>query len=146
MGSYTHNTENYVMRIITLKNVSSAEIARNFRQFMSQNGRIIEIRQTNTVILQDTGANINRLVRLIKFLDVPGFEESLQIIKVENSSAQEIASLLDKILRGQGSARFQGGDLATGGRPQAYDVSSLLPARTNSIIAMTTAEGAGQLI
>ncbi|MBF0364488.1 MAG: type II secretion system secretin GspD, partial [Oligoflexia bacterium] len=146
MGSYTPNTENYVMRIMALKNVGSAEIARNFRQFMSQFGRIIEIRQTNTVILQDTGANINRLVRLIKFLDVTGYEESLQIIKVQNSSAQEIAGLLDKILRGQGTQRFQGGDLATGGRPQAYDVSKLIAeARTNSIIAMTTAEGARQL-
>ena len=58
---------------------------------MSRYGRIIDIKQTNTVIISDTGDNISRLEKLIKFLDVPGFEESLQIIPVRNSSAQEIA-------------------------------------------------------
>ncbi|MBT7767688.1 MAG: hypothetical protein HN730_11075, partial [Bdellovibrionales bacterium] len=97
-GTYTPNTENYVMRILPLKNINSSEISRSFRPFLSRYGRIIDIKQTNTVIVQDTGSNINRLVRLIDFLDVPGHEESLQIIKVKYSSAQEIATLLDKIL------------------------------------------------
>ncbi|MBF0361923.1 MAG: type II secretion system secretin GspD [Oligoflexia bacterium] len=148
MGNYTPNTENYVMRIVPLKNVSSAEITRGFRSFMSQYGRIIEMRQTNTVILHDTGANINRLVKLMKFLDVPGHDDSLQIFKIENSSAQEIVNLLDRILKNQNSAsRFGGGgDLPTGGRPPNYDASKLVAEpRTNSIIAMTNEEGAKQL-
>lgn len=150
MGNYTPNTENYVMRIVPLKNVSSAEITRSFRTFMSQYGRIIEIRPTNTVILHDTGSNINRLVKLIKFLDVPGHDETLQIFKIENSSAQEIVNLLDRILKSQNSgARFggAGGDgLPTGGRPQSYDASKLVAEpRTNSIIAMINEEGAKQL-
>ncbi|MBF0207245.1 MAG: hypothetical protein HQK53_10190, partial [Oligoflexia bacterium] len=147
MGNYTPNTENFVIRIMTLKNVTTSEIIRNFRQFTSQFGAITEIRQTNTIILKDTGSIVNRLVKMIKFLDVPGYEETLQIIKVKNSSAPEIAALLEKIIRGgQGSARFQGGDMGGGMRPQAYVVSKLIAEpRTNSIIAMATAEGARQL-
>ncbi|MBF0298434.1 MAG: type II secretion system secretin GspD [Oligoflexia bacterium] len=148
MGNYTPNTENYVMRIVPLKNVSSAEITRSFRTFMSQYGRIIEIRQTNTVILHDTGANINRLVKLMKFLDVPGHDNTLHIFKIENSSASEIVNLLDRILKSQnaGSRFGGGGDLPTGGRPQSYDASKLVAeSRTNSIIAMTNEEGAKQL-
>lgn len=141
-GSYTPDTENYVMRIISLKNVNSAEITRSFRPFMSRYGRIIDIKQTNTVIVHDTGTNINRLMKLIKFLDVPGHDESLQIIRVQHSSAQEIANLLDKILKGQGSSRFR-----SGLRPQdTQSISKIIAEpRTNSIIAMANADGARQL-
>lgn len=155
-GNYTPDTENYVMRVISLKNVSAAEIARNFRPFMSRYGRIIDIKQTNTIIIADTGSNINRLAKMVKFLDVPGHEESLQIVKVTNSSAQEIAKLLDSILKGGSSQpagrtgtatpRFTGATGGGGGSDSTAVISRIIAEpRTNSIIAMANAEGAKQL-
>lgn len=155
-GNYTPDTENYVMRVISLKHVSAAEIARNFRPFMSRYGRIIDIKQTNTIIIADTGSNINRLAKMVKFLDVPGHEDSLQIVRVKNSSAQEIAKLLDNILKGntssggaasnrQGTAtpRFNPGG---GSGETTSSISKIIAEpRTNSIIAMANAEGAKQL-
>lgn len=143
-GAYTPDTENYVMRIIPLKNINSTEVTRSFRPFMSRYGRIIDIKQTNTIIVQDTGTNIQRLLRLIKFIDVPGYEESLQIIPVENSSAQEIAKLLDKILKGKGSGSSKGGSRSKGASEE--NISKIIAEpRTNSIIAMANAQGAEQL-
>lgn len=153
-GNYTPDTENYVMRVIALKNVSAAEIARNFRPFMSRYGRIIDIKQTNTVIMADTGTNINRLVKMVKFLDIPGYEETLQIVRVKNSSAQEIAKLLDSILKGGGAggaartgtattARFAGA--SDSGSNSSVISRIIAEPRTNSIIAMANAEGAKQL-
>jgi general secretion pathway protein D len=153
-GSFAPDTENYVMKIIPLKNINSTEVTRSFRPFMSRYGRIIDIRQTNTVIVQDTGSNINRLNRLIKFIDVPGHEESLQIIRVRHSSAPEIAKLLDQILRDSGpqarGARGQGGaprpPAAAGGGGGESSISKIIAEpRTNSIIAMANAQGAVQL-
>lgn len=141
-GNYTPNTDNYAMRIIPLKNINSTEVTRSFRPFMSRYGRIIDIKQTNTIIVQDTGNNINRLVRLIKFIDIPGHEESLQIIPVKNSSAQEIAKLLDQILKGGKSknAKFR----SKGANPE--NISKIIAEpRTNTIIAMANADGAKQL-
>lgn len=141
-GSYTPNTENYVMRIIPLKNINSTEVTRSFRPFMSRYGRIIDIKQTNTIIVQDTGANINRLMRLIKFIDVPGHEESLQIIPVKHSSAQEIAKLLGQILKTKDS-KFKGSRSSSKG---GSNISKIIAEpRTNSIIAMANAVGAKQL-
>ncbi len=154
-GSYTPDTENYVMKVIALKYVSAAEIARNFRPFMTRYGRIIDIKQTNTVIIADTGSNINRMSKMVKFLDVAGHEESLQIVKVKNSSAQEIAKLLDNILKGgsggassrpgQATPRFSGAG-GSGGETSGSSISRIIAEpRTNSIIAMANAEGAKQL-
>ncbi len=153
-GNYTPDTENYLMRVISLKHVSAAEIARNFRPFMSRYGRLIDIKQTNTIIIADTGSNINRLAKMVKFLDVSGHEEALQIVKVKNSSAQEIAKLLDNILKGGSGAaagragtttpRFTGA--AGGGEASQSSISRIIAEpRTNSIIAMANADGAKQL-
>lgn len=142
-GNYTPETENYVMRILPLKNINSTEVTRSFRPFMSRYGRILEIKQTNTIIIQETGSNVNRLVRLIKFIDVPGHEESLQIIKVKNTSAQEIAKLLDQILKSKGQSNIPGM------RPPGQDTQSInkiiAEPRTNSIIAMANDDGAKNL-
>lgn len=147
-GTYTPNTENYVMQIIPLKYVNSREVANSFRPFMSRYGRIIEIKQTNTVIVQETGTHINRLMKLIKFIDIPGHEESLQIIKVRNSSAQEIATLLDKILKGggaNGQPRTSGAVSSSGTTTQSNISRIIAEPRTNSIIAMANLEGAKEL-
>ncbi|MBK26903.1 MAG: type II secretion system protein GspD [Halobacteriovorax sp.] len=144
-GNYTPDTENYVMRILPLKNIDSTEVTRSFRPFMSRYGRIIDIKQTNTIIVQDTGSNINRLVRLIKFIDVPGHEETLQIIKVRYSSAQEIAKLLDQILKSGGSSsskKFSSSSAAKKGETISKIIAE---PRTNSIIAMANADGAKRL-
>ena len=145
-GTYTPNTENYVMQIIPLKYVNSREVANSFRPFMSRYGRIIEIKQTNTVIVQETGTHINRLMKLIKFIDIPGHEESLQIIKVKNSSAQEIANLLDKILKGNSAdSKIRANTTTTGSTSQVNISRIIAEPRTNSIIAMANNEGAREL-
>lgn len=144
-GNYTPDTDNYAMRILPLKNIDAKEVVRSFRPFMSRYGRIMPLEQTNTILIQDTGSNINRLVRLIKFTDVPGFEESLQIIPVKNSSAQEIAKLLDQILKGSSSpGKFSSTTSKTAKKQNAISKIIAEP-RTNTIIAMTNSDGARQL-
>lgn len=154
-GSYTPETDAHVMKVMALKHVDAAEISRNFRPFMSRYGRIIDLKQTNTIIISDTGTNINRLEKLIKFLDVPGYEESLQIIPVKNSSASEIAKLLDEILRGGSGGSSRGARPAVrskskrftgGGGSDGQNISKIIAEpRTNSIIAMANATGAEEL-
>ncbi len=146
-GSFTPDTDNYVLRIVPLKNISSTEVYRQFRPLMTRNGRILEIKQTNTLIIQDTGANINRLVKLIRYLDVPGHDETLHIIPVKHSSAQEIAALLNKITgsKGKSSSRFRSRTSKTSTKDAKGFSNIIAEERTNSIIALATAEGAKSL-
>lgn len=154
-GEYTPETESHIMKVMALRYVDAGEISRNFRPFMSRYGRIIDIKQTNTIIISDTGANIVRLEKLIQFIDVPGHEESLQIIPVKNSSAQEIAKLLDEILKSDGggaasstrrSSRSKRFSSASSSSQGSSNISKIIAEpRTNSIIAMANATGAEQL-
>ena len=143
-GSYTPDTENTIMKIISLKYINASEVVRALGQFTRARS-MREIRQTNTIIVVDTGKNINRLIRLIKMIDVPGYEESLQIVPIKNASAQEIAKLLDEILRGNTTSR-RGGSRRRQSRNNRSNISRIIAEpRTNSIIAMATAQGARQL-
>ena len=152
-GKYTPPTEAHITKVIALKNVDASEISRNFRPFMSRYGRILEIKQTNTLIISDTGSNIVRLEKIIKFLDVPGHEETLQIIPVRNSSAQEIAKLLDEILQSGSSSssssrskRFSSRASSSASSSESKNISKIIAEpRTNSIIAMANAAGAEEL-
>ncbi len=154
-GKYTPPTEAHITKVIALKNVDASEISRNFRPFMSRYGRILEIKQTNTLIISDTGSNIVRLEKIIKFLDVPGHEETLQIIPVRNSSAQEIAKLLDEILQSGSSSssssrskRFsaRSSSARSSSGSESKNISKIIAEpRTNSIIAMANAAGAEEL-
>lgn len=143
-GGYTPDTDNYIMKVIPLKHIDASEVNKAFRSFMTQNGRIIPMDQTNTVLIMDTGTNISRLLKLIKYLDVPGYDESLQIIAVKHSSAQEIAKLLDEILNK--STTGARGRASSSSSQNKTNVSKIIAEpRTNSIIAMANAQGARQL-
>ncbi len=143
-GEYVPNVENYMMKIISLKHVDANEIVRNFRPFMTRYGRILDIKQTNTIIVTDTGTNINRLMKLVKFLDVAGFEETMHIIKVRNTSAQELAKLIETIIKKDtgGSSRRSSRASASKTSKNGPQISKIIAEqRTNSIIAMANLAG-----
>ena len=148
-GSYTPTTANFVMRVIPLKYIDSKEFSQAFRRFMSRSGGdVVDLGKTNTILLRDTGENINRIVRLIEFIDIPGHDETLQIIKVEHSSAQEIAGLLDQILSDQNQRRrgFRRRSSRNNNSSKNESISRIIAdPRTNTIIAMANADGARRL-
>ena len=146
-GVYSPDTENYMMKVIPLKNINASEVGRKFRPFLTRWGRIMDISQTNTILILETGTNINRIMRMLKILDVPGHEESLQIISVKNTSAREIAKLLDEILKAQpGRTRGRPTNRKKSRGQTSGNISKIIAEpRTNSIIAMANDHGAKEL-
>ena len=52
-----------------------SEITRSLRPFMSRYGRIITAEHTGSIIIQDTGRNLKRIIGIIKNLDIPISDE-----------------------------------------------------------------------
>ena len=87
------NNDDYLMLIIDLKEVNSTEITRSFRPFMSRYGRIIDIKQKNRIIIQDTAKNARRMLTLTKSIDIPLTSKEREKNKERMKHKQELAKL-----------------------------------------------------
>lgn len=113
-GSYYPNTDQMITRIIHLKHISADQVNKDLRILPSKDGEMNVYQQTNSIIISDWGANIDRVMKIINQLDVPGFDEQLEVVRIRYAKAKDIADLVDKIVnKGQGTGR--GGVGVTGG-------------------------------
>jgi general secretion pathway protein D len=80
---------NHVQFIMKLKYIEARDISRNFRPFMSRYGRIIDERHANTLVISDTGKNVNRLYKLAKALDTKAYVDRKDFIKKINDNAKK---------------------------------------------------------
>ncbi|MBN20628.1 MAG: type II secretion system protein GspD [Bdellovibrionaceae bacterium] len=100
IGEYSPNSDALITRVFPLKHISADEVARTFRSFMPASSRIIPYPQTNTVIVTDTGSNIQKLSKMLEFLDIEGFDAGIEVIQVKYASAENISKLIDTLLPG----------------------------------------------
>lgn len=146
-GKFTPDLEQFVISVIKLKHVNAKQAKTEFRSVLSKNARILAVEDTNSLILYDTGSKINNLQKLLKFIDVPGFKETLHFIKVKYTSAQELAKLLEDIQDEQSTSRFRRRrSSASNTSNTGSSISKIIAEpRTNSIIAKANAQGAKEL-
>jgi general secretion pathway protein D len=147
------NIDAFVTRVISLKYINVDEVARNFRIFLSRDARITKIEQTNTVIITDTGSNINRLAKIIEIMDVEGHKEVLEVVPVRNASASEIAGLIEDILNSsspRSSRRSSRSRRSRSRRSSSSEIQTkeggvisqiIADERTNSLVVLANAAG-----
>jgi general secretion pathway protein D len=109
-GSYYPNSDQMITRIIHLKHISAEAVNRDLRILTSKDGEFSVYTPTNSLIMSDYGANIDRVMKIIDQLDVPGFEDQLEVIPVHYAKAKDIADLISKIVnKGQTGSNTAGG-------------------------------------
>ncbi|WP_374079673.1 type II secretion system secretin GspD [Bdellovibrio bacteriovorus] len=106
-GAYYPNSDQMITRIIHLKHISAGQVNRDLRILPSKDGEMNIYEPTNSIIISDYGSNIDRVMKIISQLDVPGFEEQLEVIPIKYAKAKDLADLVDKIVN-KGS-KTQGG-------------------------------------
>ncbi len=108
-GAYYPNSDQMITRIIHLKHISAEQVNRDLRILPSKDGEMSVYSPTNSIILSDYGSNIDRVMKIINQLDVPGFEEQLEVIPVKFAKSKDLADLVDKIVnKGQKSSSSSG--------------------------------------
>lgn len=109
-GNYYPNSDQMITRIIHLKHISAEAVNRDLRVLASKDGEMSIYPPTNSLILSDYGSNIDRVMKIISQLDVPGFEDQLEVIPVRFAKSKDLADLIDKIVnKGQSSNNRTGG-------------------------------------
>lgn len=90
-------TDKFITRIIQLSNISANEISQILKPMVSKNGNLVSYPTTNSLIVTDTGSNIDFVLKLIKELDQEGPQEVLEIIPIINADAKDVASKVTAI-------------------------------------------------
>lgn len=154
-GAYYPNTDQMITRIVHLKFISAETVNRELRMFTSKDGEMNIYSQTNSIIISDYGTSIDRFMKVLSQLDVPGFDEQMMVIRVKFAKAKDMADLIDKIInKGQRSSsagnmpggfnagvpRFSRSAGSSGGSQQAT-YFAIPEDRTNSIIVTGTKAG-----
>ncbi|MBV2167211.1 MAG: type II secretion system secretin GspD [Bdellovibrio sp.] len=152
-GAYYPNSDQMITRIIHLKHITAAQVNRDLRILPSKDGEMNIYEPTNSIIISDYGSNIDRVMKIISQLDVPGFEEQLEVIPIKYAKAKDLADLVDKIVnkgsKSQGSApgtftagvpRFSRSASATSQQGASFFMA-IPDDRTNSIIVVGNKSG-----
>src|SRR5262249_44698739 len=150
-GAYYPSSDQMITRIIKLKYISADEVNKQLRILTSTNGELVPYTPTNSLIVSDYGANMDRIMKILEQLDVQGFEEQLEVMRVKYARAKDIADLVDQIINkgekknqfGGGVPRFRpAGVPDTGGGSGAEVYNLVVPdERTNSIIVVGNKAG-----
>ncbi len=133
------NSDALVTKIFKIKYINAKELENALRPFINLSARIYSHEQTNTFMITDSSSNIARVGKMIGFLDVEGFDASIEVLPVKFASATAISDLIDKLLPSQGGA--VGGFRPGGAPPGRGGASSFTARRTkegglvNAIIA-----------
>jgi general secretion pathway protein D len=151
-GAYYPSSDQMITRIVKLKYISADEINKQLRIITSNQGEVMAYIPTNSLIISDYGANIDRVMKILAQLDVQGFEEQMEAIRIRYAKAKDMSDLIDQIInKGEKSSGggFPGGvprfrrPGAEGGSSSGAEVYSVVvpDERTNSIIVVGNKAG-----
>ncbi|MFZ4403863.1 MAG: type II secretion system secretin GspD [Pseudobdellovibrionaceae bacterium] len=153
-GAYYPTSDQMITKIIHLKHILADQVNRDLRILTSKDGDMAVYPATNSIILSDFGSNIDRVMKILNQLDVPGFEEQLEVIPIKFAKAKDLADLVDKIVnKGDKSGGANRPGTFSAGVPrfsrsggttsqQGAGVFTAIPDdRTNTIIAVGNKSG-----
>src|SRR5580658_6050268 len=120
-SSVSSTSDEIVTQVITLKNVSAAQLVPMLRPLLPQYAQLAPYASGNMLIISDRASNVNRLIRIIERIDESG-DEPIDVIALHNASATEVVRIVTSLNQGQGAVG--GGAL----------VKAVADERTNSVL------------
>jgi general secretion pathway protein D len=139
--------DRYITRMHRLRNVNAEEVANVLGHFKSKDGDIVVYGPGNLLIVTDTGTNIERMMRLLEDVDIPGTGDQVWIEPIHYGSAADIAQRLDEVfdLKGgsSGGGGGKGGEKAATGPGASLGSDShiskiLADDRSNALVIIAT--------
>ena len=135
--------EQFVTRLVPLENADATVLASTvLAQLIPKTSNIVAYPPTNTLIISDSSANIDRLLTIIKELDGPGALNSVEVIPLKDANADEVAVVLTQILSEANATpttrRRRTSNVQAGGQKE---VSKVIPyPRGNLLVALANAD------
>ncbi|PIR18436.1 MAG: type II secretion system protein GspD [Deltaproteobacteria bacterium CG11_big_fil_rev_8_21_14_0_20_49_13] len=133
-------TDSFITRLIALQNISAVEMSNAIKGLVSREGNLFAYPATNTLIITDSGTNIDRLMKIIKELDQEGPQQVLEIIPVNNASARDVGQMVNQLFEREKAASKRSSPGKKGGElEEMAEVSKIIPdERTNALIVLAS--------
>ncbi|HIJ55900.1 MAG TPA: type II secretion system secretin GspD [Deltaproteobacteria bacterium] len=88
-----------VTQLIPLQYADPTQIKRLFTPMISKSSVILDYPPTNMLIVTDVYSNIQRLMRILKTIDIEGIGLELSVIPLEYAEAAKLVKLLDQVFK-----------------------------------------------
>ena len=114
--------DDIVTRVITVQNVSAAQLVPILRPLIPQYGHLAAHPPSNLLIISDRASNVDRMVRIVARIDQAA-DQDYDVVRLEHASASEIVKIV--------AALKQGNQQAEAGGPA---ITVVADERTNSVL------------
>jgi general secretion pathway protein D len=95
-------SDEIVTQIITMKNISAAQLVPILRPFVPQYGQLTAYPSGNMLIISDRASNVSRIVRIVERMD-ESEDEPIEVIALHNASAADVVRVVNSLSQGQGA-------------------------------------------
>ena len=149
-GGYFPNTDQLITRVIKLKHINAKEFSTSIKPLAGAGQQVSFHEASNTIIISDYGSAIEKIMKLVKVMDVPGSEESVTIIPIVHAAGTDLAEILNELLSGKSSSSSRStrrrlrvtSPTLKGNISGNIKVSHIIPdERTNSLIVSANESG-----
>lgn len=100
----SRGNERYITQLVPLQNIDAVEIATAFRPLVGSDGNMFAYGPSNMLIIMDSAANINRIIRILQKLDIEGSEQMIDVIPLEYASAEVMADVIMQLFEEEASS------------------------------------------
>ncbi|MBI2369411.1 MAG: type II secretion system secretin GspD [Deltaproteobacteria bacterium] len=131
-------SDSYMTRLVPLRNVAAGEMVGLLAPLVPRESSITAYPPTNTLIITDTGSNIERLLKIVSDLDVERYREQVEVIPLRYATAESVAKTVVTLLT-QRQARMRVPPVpgAPAPPPLPAELTKVIPdQRTNALIVL----------
>jgi general secretion pathway protein D len=122
--------ENYIARLVPLKDISAGEVLKFIRPMVSKDGYTSVFGPGNMLLVIDSGTNIEKIGYIIEAIDRPSTDEMPAIVYLKHASADVIAKALNEGM----SQRQQSASPASSQTLPGGTVKAIADQRLNAVI------------
>ena len=98
-GKLPEGSGELISQMIVLKHIDIAEATKALAALRHEYGQLNAFERTNSILVTDTGGNINRMLQILRFIDQPiEAREEPQIIQIFHAKAGDIKKKLEEII------------------------------------------------
>ncbi|MEJ2697029.1 MAG: secretin N-terminal domain-containing protein [Candidatus Sulfobium sp.] len=92
-----------LVQVVQIKYIQSSEMVRVLTPFLSKNAVIVDVPNSNYIVIVDTDSNVRRLLQLVSLFDseeLKAITPRVFVYPIQNGKAKDVANLLQQIFLG----------------------------------------------